>query len=204
MSQYYKNSELTKDQIKSLGERLKAGEIGVFLSDTIYGIFTSALKQDSVEKIYELRKRAANKPMIILLPSVFSLDEFWITVGSGVTNFLNSIWPGPVSVVLPCQGDEYTYLNRGSKSLAFRIPDDSFLQQILKYSGPLVAPSANVEGETPSQNIEQAKKYFGNKVDFYVDGGEVRDRKPSTLIKIEHGVIETLRQGEVSITQHKL
>ncbi len=75
-------------------------------------------------------------------------------------------------------------MTRGTGSIAFRYPKDERLQEILKDTGPLVAPSANPEGMPPATTIEEAKKYFSESVDFYVDGG-TRDAKPSSVIQFK-------------------
>ena len=76
------------------------------------------------------------------------------------------------------------------------MPDKKDLLELLKITGPLLAPSANHKGEKPALIIEEAKVYFGNKVDFYVDEGKL-ESLPSTLIKIEDGKIVVLREGAV-------
>ncbi len=75
----------------------------------------------------------------------------------------------------------------------FRLPSPKPLRNLLLKTGPLIAPSANPEGLSPSKNIEEAKKYFGDSVDFYVDGGEI-EAKASKLIKLNNdGSIIVLR-----------
>jgi L-threonylcarbamoyladenylate synthase len=69
---------------------------------------------------------------------------------------------------------------------------------LLQRTGPLIAPSANFEGEPPASTIRAAKKYFGKKVDFYADAGRLVSR-PSTLIKMEKGWLIVLREGAVKI-----
>jgi L-threonylcarbamoyladenylate synthase len=106
---------------------------------------------------------------------------------------LKKVWPGKVSVILPCINNEFKYLHRGSKSLAFRLPNKKSLIEILKKTGPLVAPSANPQGLEPAKNIKEAKDYFNNKVDFYMAGGTLKS-KPSTILKInKSGEVEVLR-----------
>jgi len=72
------------------------------------------------------------------------------------------------------------------------------LRFLLRKTGPLVAPSANPEGLDPALTIRQAKKYFSNMVDFYIDRGKL-ESSPSTLVKIEAGNIIVLREGVVVI-----
>lgn len=160
---------------------LKNGGIAVIPTDTIYGIVGSALNPKTIEEIYKLRKRKSSKPFIILISSLDDLNTFNIKLTNKQKEFLEKIWPNPVSVVLKCPDNKWKYLHRGTNSLAFRVPKDNELFKLLKEVGPLVAPSANFEGDKPAQMVDEAKKYFGNKVSFYVDGGQIKSQ-PSTLI----------------------
>lgn len=162
---------------------LKAGKIGVIPTDTIYGLLGSALNKNTVEEIYSLRSRSIDKPLIVLISSLDDLKKFDIVITKEQKNFLMKIWPNPVSVVLPCPKEKFIYLHRGKNSLAFRMPRDLKLLTILKATGSLVAPSANPENETPADTIQQAKKYFSNRIAFYVDGGKIKS-KPSTVIRL--------------------
>jgi len=183
---------------KKIIEKLKNGGIGILPTDTIYGLVGLAASAEAVERIYELRKRDPKKPMIVLIGELSDLKKFDIKVDKKVIVKLKKYWPGKISIILPCKNDKFFYLHRGTKSLAFRLPADGILQNLLKKTGPLVAPSANIEGEKPAENITGAKKYFGDRIDFYIDGGRI-ESKPSTLIKIEEGEIRILRKGERNI-----
>lgn len=177
---------------------LKIGKVGVMPTDTIYGIVGSALKPEVVGKIYQLRKRATDKPMIILIPSLADLKQFDIQLTDKQIEFLRKIWPNPVSVVLECKSEKFKYLHRGTNTLAFRMPKDERLLRILVKTGPLVAPSANFEGEIPSETVKEAEKYFGESA-FYVDGGLIKS-VPSTIIKLYHnGRYVVLREGQYRV-----
>lgn len=178
---------------------LQNGKIGVAPTDTIYGIVGSVLIPDTVEKIYKLRKRESGKPMIILISDLNDLNQFSIKLADKQKKFLKKFWPNPISVVLPCDDPNYKYLHRGTNSLAFRMPKDKWLLNLLKRVGPLVAPSANIEGEKVAESIADAKKYFGDEVDFYVDGGKI-ESVPSTLIQLNgDDSFHILRQGSYKI-----
>ena len=173
---------------------LKNSGVVVIPTDTIYGIVGSALNPQVVERIYQLRKRALDKPMIILISSLDDLKNFDVNLTEKQKEFLKENWPNPLSVILEVNGDKFKYLHRGKKSLAFRMPNDKTLLKLLKQTGPLVAPSANFEGEAPAENIADAKNYFGNKVDLYIDGGSLIS-KPSTLIDLTNDKFKILREG---------
>lgn len=194
----YKSNTLDSKQIEKIAESFRQGKIGVIPTDTIYGICGSALNKKTVEKIYQLRDRAPSKPMIILISDIQDLKKFNLFLSEEIEKKLKSLWPNPLSVVLPLHDPNFYYLHRGTNSLAFRMPNNPLLLNILKKSGPLVAPSANISGKEESTNISQAKKYFYEKIDFYLDGGEINSQF-STLICFENNQIKILRQGAFKI-----
>ncbi len=167
-------------------------------TDTLYGLVGSAFNENTVARIYKLRKRNLRKPMIILIGSLADLKLFNLRITRGTKKILREIWPGKVSVILPCENKKFSYLHRGTKKLAFRLPAKRFLIALLRRTGPLVAPSANLEGKPPAKSIKEAKKYFGNKVDFYLDGGKI-NFAPSTLIELKNRKIVLHREGDVKI-----
>ena len=182
-------------EVKRIIQLLKAGKVGVIPTDTIYGIVGSALNPQTVEEIYYLRKRVSDKPMIVLIAEVSDLRKFDIDLTPAQIDFLGKIWPNPVSVVLPCPSEEFKYLHRGKRSLAFRMPKNGKLLELLKQTGPLVAPSANIEDQKPAETINEAKEYFADEVSFYVEGGKLKS-KPSTIVQLnKDGTHIVLREG---------
>ncbi len=178
---------------------LRSGGVGVILTDTIYSVVGFAMRPETVEKIYQIRKRGPKKPMIVLISSVRDLARFGISPSPKIQKILRAVWPGKVSVILPCRSKKFSYLHRGANSLAFRIPQKKQLLALLRKTGPLVAPSANLEGKPPAATITEAKKYFKNAIDFCIDGGRIKSL-PSTLIAIDqNGSITVRRQGAAKL-----
>jgi L-threonylcarbamoyladenylate synthase len=161
--------------------------IGILATDTLYGLVASALDRAGVEKIYELKKRQLDKPLIVLISSREQLANFDINVDAKLSAELDKYWPGPVSIALPLPNNpnirhRWEYLHRGTNSIAFRLPNKQELLDFLKSHGPLVAPSANPEGLPPAQTIAEAKNYFGNNLDFYIGGAKRLTGPASTLL----------------------
>ena len=158
---------------------LKSGGIGVMPTDTLYGLVGSAFSKKAINRIYKIKNRDKKKKMIVLISSLKDLEKFNIKINKEQDKILSKFWPGKVSIIL--------------NNIAFRLPAKKSLIEILKKTGPLVAPSANPENLEPAENIKKAKEYFGGNVDFYLSGGTLKS-KPSTLIKInKKGEIEVLR-----------
>lgn len=168
-------------------------------TDTIYGIVGSALNARAVRRIYRVRRRNARKPLIVLIGRTEDLDAFGVKLGPRERELLGHWWPGKVSVILPVRSNRFSYLHRGTRKLAFRLPRSVWLRNLLKKTGPLVAPSANPEGESPARTIGEAKRYFGERADFYQSAGRVLASLPSTLIEMRGASYVILRSGAGSI-----
>jgi len=177
---------------------LRRGKVGIIPTDTIYGLVGQALEKKTVERIYDVRQRKPDKPLIILISAIDDLKLFGIKVDRKMNAILEKYWPGKVSIILPCKYKKFYYLHRGTGGLAFRLPANESLREILLQAGPLVAPSANPEDKEPAINLAEARKYFGDKIDFYYGSGKLQS-PPSTLIKVVKGKVEVLREGAVKI-----
>ncbi|MFA6301364.1 MAG: L-threonylcarbamoyladenylate synthase [Candidatus Paceibacterota bacterium] len=173
---------------------LKGGGIVVMPTDTIYGIVGAALNEATVLRIYEIKKTAPEKPFIILIGDINEIEKFSVVLSSEQKNIIKNYWPGPVSIIFDCLEDSFTYLHRGTKTLAFRLPQNIDLQNLLNKTGPLVATSSNRAALPAAKNTTEAKNYFDDQVDLYMDGGEISG-KPSKLIRLhKDGSVSILRE----------
>lgn len=169
---------------------LTGGGLVVVRTDTLYGVLASASNEAAVRKVYELKNRNAAKSCIVLISE---LKQLYDQPSSAQQSALTTQWPGKVSIILPAP-DAPRWLQAPDGSVAYRMPDDETLRTLIAKTGPLIAPSANLEGESPARNINEAIQYFGSGVDCYVDGGLVDDDTPSQLLRIStSGLVERLR-----------
>lgn len=176
---------------KELIKILQQGGLAVMPTDTVYGIVGRAEDALVVESVYQARQRSPEKPCIILIGDISELEKFSINLTEVQKEKLKEYWPGPVSIILDCANDKFEYLHRGTDTLACRLPAQEELRKFLLETGPLIAPSANTEGSPVAKNVDEAKKYFRDQVDFYMDGGEIQGN-PSRVIRLS-------KAGEVSI-----
>lgn len=175
---------------------LNGGAVGILPTDTVYGIVAVARNQKAVAALYAAKHREG-KPGTLIAADVLQLHA--LGIAKDLLDSAEAFWPGPVSVVLPV-GKELSYLHQGQESLAVRVTADEQLRKLLEQTGPLLTSSANMPSEPTAKNLEEAERYFGDSVDFYVDGGIVASGAPSTVLKLEvDGTITVLRQGAVLI-----
>jgi L-threonylcarbamoyladenylate synthase len=193
------NQSRFSKQLQATSYKLLRGGVVVMPTDTIYGIVGQALNKKTVERLYVVRHRNPAKPFIVLISSLLDLKKFGVSLSSSQKSFCEKVWPGKVSIILPCRGKSFSYLHRGTNSLAFRMPKPAWLRSLIRKTGPLVAPSANPEGLKPAQTVGEARNYFDGTVDMYVSGGS-KVGKPSTLVSfLGQTTPVVLRPGAVKI-----
>lgn len=183
--------------MKSFKDIIQKGGVAVIRTDTLYGIVGDAHNPQAVSRIYTIKKRNPLKASIVLVADYDQIKQFGIEMNNALKERLNQYWPGKVSVILPVKdtGNRTHHIHKGTGGIAFRIPDNDELRKVLREVGPLIAPSANPEGKAPARNLQEALDYFGDKVDYYEDGGEVTDNTPSKIIRISNTIdIETIRE----------
>jgi len=91
------------------------------------------------------------------------------------------------------------YLHQGVGDIAMRVVANPEIKKVLEQTGPLITSSANLPGKPSATTVAEAYAYFGDAVDFYVDGGQIADALPSTIIRPHGDGIDILRQGSVTL-----
>lgn len=183
---------LTSDQAVTV---LNDGGIGVLPTDTVYGVVAKATDREAVERLYAAKRRE-RKPGTVVAASAeqlinLGISEEYLKVGE-------KYWPGSLSIVLPLKGKN-GYIHQGVGTVAVRVVADEHLRDVLRQTGPLVTSSANHPGMPEAMTVQEAIDYFGDKVDFYVDGGDLSGRVSSTIIRPTADGIEIIREGAVRV-----
>lgn len=177
--------------------QIKAGAVGVLPTDTVYGLVCSADNEESVQRLYLLKSREM-KPGTLVAANIDQLVQ--LSIPRRYLTAVEQYWPGPISIVVPL-GLKLPYLHQGKGSIAIRVPSDVQFRRLLEQTGPLLTSSANQPGQPPATTEAEARQYFHERADFYVDGGNLAGKQPSTIIRVVDDAVEVLRQGAVIINE---
>ncbi len=186
-----------KESVQIAVDYLRRGKIAVLPTDTVYGfsgiVDGRHFSYNTDKKIFEIKGRAENKPLIQLISSPDQLKKYTRDV---VPESLLEKWPGPLTIIV------HTYKKGGDvETTAFRCPGDEWLREVIERCGePIYSTSVNRSGSPVLDNIREIKEEFGNAVSLIVDDGDKKGGVPSTIVKIEvDGSVAVVRQGAITV-----
>jgi L-threonylcarbamoyladenylate synthase len=185
--------------INEAAEKIRAGGLVAFPTETVYGLGAKALDASAVRKIYELKGRPATSPLIVHVSSVEMAKGIVAGWPPLAENLARRWWPGPLTLVLPKKAEIPDIVTAGLRTVGVRMPSHPLaLALIREASVPIAAPSANrFTGLSPT-TAEHVRAAFGDSVDV-LDGGPCQVGIESTVVAIENGQLKLLRPGMISL-----
>src|SRR3989344_4331580 len=173
------------DKYSEAVENFKSGKIVIFPTDTAIGIGCRIDDGAAVRKLFNIRRRPENKPVLILVDSLEMAEKYRLPISSKVRKkIIKKYWPGKLTIILRCKADKVPSIARGGgDTLGVRIPDNKELVELIKSVGvPIVAPSANFHGEKTPFNIRDVNPELVKLADFVLDVDFDINNKVSTVI----------------------
>lgn len=183
---------------------LKDGKLVIMPTDTIYGIIGDATNEDVINKVYEVKERPHDKPLLILVSNFTMLHELVTEIPKETEKMIKKFWPGPLTILFKKSSKVSDALTANSALVAIRMPNDKRLLNIMNHlNRPLISTSANISSHDAITNPNQLEEKMKEKIDLIVDEGTVNN-EASTLITIVNGKIEILREGSLTEKIRKL
>lgn len=190
-----------KDILEKAVGILNKGGIIAYPTETFYGLGVRFDIEDSLKKLYALKKRPEEKPMPLIVGSREMLSMVTESISTTAETLMDRFWPGPLTLILKAKKGLSKYLTASTANIAVRIPGESIALRLAREAGfPITATSANISGEPPADNAETVLKYFGNKIDLIIDGGKTHGCLPSTIVDVTEGSIKVVREGVISVS----
>ena len=184
-----------KQGIEKASKIISEGGVVVFPTDTVYGIECDPYNKNSVEKIYQIKKRSKEKPLPILGYSISTINEI-VEFDEESKKIAEAFWPGPLTLILKLKDGKLKEILRVDK-IAVRVPDNQCLLDILKDSKFLIGTSANYSGEESFTNSKECSERL-KEYDVFVDGGNISSKGESTILEISSGELVIHREGALS------
>lgn len=183
------------DAVTAAIEAVRAGQLVVIPTDTVYGIGCDAFSREGVAMVLGAKGRGREMPPPVLVGDLRVLDGLARDVPTWVRDLLAEAWPGPLTVILHAQLSLVWDLGETRGTVALRMPDDEIALAVLTEVGPMAVTSANLTGQPPARTVLDAATQLGAAVSVYVDGGPRQDIQPSTIVDCTGDAPVVLREG---------
>jgi L-threonylcarbamoyladenylate synthase len=190
--------ELFQNAVLRATELLRAGEVVALPTETVYGLAANALDAKAVSRIFQIKGRPANNPIIIHVASYEMVKRSvngWPELAAKLSRFF---WPGPLTLVLPRVNGIPDIVTAGGVTVGVRWPGHPFMQAVIRECGfPLAAPSANLSNQISPTNAEHVRAQLADKIPLIVDGGQSQVGIESTVLDLTVLPPRILRPGMI-------
>ena len=189
---------LFKTAVKRAAELLRAGEVVALPTETVYGLAANARNEKAVAKIFQIKGRPANNPVIVHVAGVEMAKRCVTAWPEAAEKLARAFWPGPLTLVLPRAKEIPGIVTAGGATVGVRWPSHPFIQAVIRECGfPLAAPSANVSGGVSPTNAEHVHRQISGKIALIVDGGPSQVGIESTVFDLTVSPPQILRPGMI-------
>ncbi len=188
-------------QIEQGAKLIRAGKLVIFPTETVYGIGADGLNPEAIQKIYAIKKRPQDNPVIIHISQLTQLKTLVKRIPKTAQVLMERWWPGPLTILLERNALIPDIVTAGTDKVAIRMPDNPIaLALITAAQTPIAAPSANTSGKPSPTNYNQVMADLGAKADLVIDGGQCQYGLESTVIDMTDEPI-ILRPGAITKEQ---
>jgi len=188
------------DPIDKAAGVVLSGGIIAFPTDTTYGLGVNPFDDSAVSKVYKLKQRQPEKPLILLLSNPEQLENLTQELTEEAKRLMEQFWPGPLTLILTASDELRSFSIGHTGKIGVRIPDSPIARKLIDACRiPLTATSANISGQPSARSAQDAIDYFGNKIDVVLDGGPSRKELESTVIDLTTPHVNLLREGRISL-----
>ncbi len=188
--------------IEEAVETLRAGNLVAFPTETVYGLGANASDPAAVRKIFDLKGRPPDHPVIVHLDNPRYLHRWVSDMPPMAKALADEFWPGPLTLILPKAENVNDIVTGGQSSIGIRVPSHPMAQQLLTaFGGGIAAPSANRYGRLSPTRPEHVKEEFGDALDMILDGGESLIGLESTIVSCLNNEPRMLRPGFITRSQ---
>ncbi len=191
-----------ENYVKNLNKILKNGGVVAFVTDTVWGIGCLPESQIGVERIYEIKNREKNKPLILMSDKFEKLEQYVKNISVAAKKLVDKHFPGALTLILEKSDKTKNFVTSDLDTVGVRVPDNVFFQKLCSVidGGVLATTSANLSHQPSAKNFDTAKKYIGNKVDYiFNDFGYPCEGLESTVASVISGDIKIYRQGAIKL-----
>lgn len=187
------------DGIRAAARAVRAGDLVVLPTDTVYGLGCDAFDAEAIGRLLEAKGRGKDMPVPVLVANTRALDGIAFGLTPAARELVTAFWPGALTLVCHAQPSLNWDLGDTRGTVAVRMPLHPAALELLAETGPMGVSSANRTGLPPATTADDALKMLGDAVAVFLDGGPTEDSQPSTIVDVTGDVPRVLRQGAIPL-----
>ncbi len=189
-------------EIQRAAQLLTQGELVAIPTETVYGLAADAKNPAAINKIFALKGRPANHPLIVHISGADQLSHWAVDIPDIAYRLAEQFWPGPLTLILNKRSDVPSEVTGGQQTIGLRCPNNPLTLALLKqFDGGLAAPSANRFGHISPTTAQHVRDEFGEHSPMILDGGASKIGIESTIVDLSQTPARILRPGQISFTQ---
>lgn len=174
------------------------GGVVAFPTETFYGLAADALNEAALEKIFRIKEREENKPILLLIPDRISVAELAESIPPEAERLMEKFWPGPLTLVFQARAQISGILTGNTGKVGLRVSSHPVAQALVRAVGrAITATSANVSGQPSLSTAGEVFHSLGEKLDGILDGGETAGGLGSTVLDISGPDPKIIREGMI-------
>ena len=201
-------SSCTASILKDAAASLRSGNLVAFPTETVYGLGADATNKDAVARLYQVKGRPSDHPLIVHISSMANLDKWAREIPEYAIKLARAFWPGPMTLILPRTNLAKDFITGNQDSVGIRVPSHPLASALLtefEEQGGLgvAAPSANRFGKvspTTADDVFEELSVYLTPTDLILDGGPCEVGVESTIINCTQDIPEILRPGAITAT----
>ncbi len=185
--------------LKKAAEVINSGGMVAFPTESFYGLAVSVENEKAIQRLFDVKKRRSDQPILILVPSVERLDQIALHIPKIARLLMSRFWPGALTLIFEAEPNLSQVLTAGTGKIGVRLSSHPIATALAEAVGmPITGTSANISGEPACSSAKEVHHSLGEKIDFILDGGKTAGGKGSTILDVTVDPPQILREGMVS------
>lgn len=179
---------------------IRTGGIVIVPTETFYGLAADPFNDEAVRRVFSIKSRPINSPLPLIASDRKTVEKSLLSPDPRIAILIDRFWPGSLTLVLQLAARFAEPILGASGKVGVRVPPDSAARKLAELAGGFItATSANFSGDPPPDDVRKIPAALLSLVDFVIDLGPTPGGKPSTVIEIDRGVLEVIREGAIPV-----
>jgi L-threonylcarbamoyladenylate synthase len=186
------------DALLTIVHELIHGRVIIYPTDTIYGIGADACHPEAVARVFEIKKRDPEKPILLLVNSLEMVSALVEKISDSAIALIEKFWPGPLTLIFQSSPRLSHWVTGRGGTVGLRYPNHPLCLKILEMCDhPITSTSANISGEKELISVREIVNTFSERVDLIVDAGDAKSATPSTIVDVTSDQPRLVREGAI-------